>query len=205
MILIIDHGQGNIGSLKNSVRQVGKQYRLCENYQSMDWESHIDGFILPGVGSFDQCMIEMRRRKLDKLINTFIDKGIKGMGICLGMQILCEESEEGISEKGLGIIKGQVKKLNTKNDKVPNMGWNKTYCDKAKNNDKLKDICLEGEYYYVHSFAVETTNEENRIGYFYHGGEPTTACIYGNNILGLQFHPEKSQSKGLTLIKNYFN
>ena len=205
MILVVDHGQGNIGSLKNSIQQIGKEYKLCDNYENMDWGLNIDGFILPGVGSFDQCMVEMRKRSLERLIYTFVDKGIKGMGICLGMQILCETSEEGGNEAGLGIIKGKVKRLNNEKEKVPNMGWNKTYCRDRVDDDKIKSLCLEGEYYYVHSYAVETSKEENEIGYFYHGGEPKTACIYGRNILGLQFHPEKSQSKGLKLIKDYFN
>ena len=204
MILIIDHGQGNIGSLKNSLRQIGKKFRLCQSHEEIDWEGDIEGFILPGVGSFDQCMIEMKRRELDKLVYTFVDKGLKGMGICLGMQILCESSEEGGKQKGLGVIKGVVKKLSPENEKIPNMGWNTTYSE-SHIGDEICSLQLAGEYYYVHSYAVETLHKENRIAFFYHGKNKVTAGIYGKNILGVQFHPEKSQSKGLTLIKNYFN
>ena len=117
---------------------------------------------MPGVGSFDKCMIEMRRRKLDKLVQLFVEKGVKGMGICLGMQILCNSSEEGEDEKGLGIIQGIVKKLDASEDKVPNMGWNKTTVEKhAQINSKIANI-LNGEYYYVHSYAVKVMNTENK-------------------------------------------
>ena len=138
-------------------------------------------------------------------MQLFIDKGVKGMGICLGMQILCDSSEEGGKEKGLGIIKGTVKKLDSSEDKVPNMGWNKTLVKKThRSTEKLKKI-LNGEYYYVHSYAVEVGNVKNRVASFNHGKVSATAAIYGDRILGVQFHPEKSQAQGLKLIKNYFS
>ena len=108
MITIINHGQGTIGSLKNSINQIGKEFKLCSNFEEFQWDDNIDGFILPGVGSFDECMIEMRRRKLDKLVQLFIDKGVKGMGICLGMQIYVILVKKA-KEDGLGIIRGTVK------------------------------------------------------------------------------------------------
>ena len=114
-----------------------------------------------------------------------MDKEIKGMGICLGMQMLCESSEEGGNEKGLGIIEGKVKKLNAENDKVPNMGWNKTYCEKSMQNENIEALKIDGEYYYVHSYAVETKYKENRIAYFYHGKNCVTAGIYGKNGIGI--------------------
>ena len=96
----------------------------------------------------------------------YIDKGVKGMGICLGMQILCNSSEEGENKDGLGIIKGTVKKLDSSEDKVPNMGWNKTVVEEdAQIDEKIKNI-LNGEYYYVHSYAVEVTNASNKIARF---------------------------------------
>ena len=205
MITIINHGQGNIGSLKNSINQIGKEFKLCSNFEEFQWDDNIDGFILPGVGSFDECMIEMRRRKLDKLVQLFIDKGVKGMGICLGMQILCNSSEEGKKEDGLGIIRGTVKKLDSSEDKVPNMGWNKTVAkEDAQIDIEVKNI-LNGEYYYVHSYAVEVVNAKNKVASFNHGKFSATAAIYGDRILGVQFHPEKSQAKGLRLIQNYFS
>ena len=204
MIIIIDHGQGNIGSLKNSINQIGEEFKLCSTYEQFHWDNKINGFILPGVGSFDKCMVQMRQRKLDKLVELFIDKGVKGMGICLGMQILCNSSEEGNKEDGLGIIKGTVKKLNSLEDKVPNMGWNKTFVEEdAQIDGQIKDI-LNGEYYYVHSYAVEVVNAKNKVASFNHGKVSATAAIYSDRILGVQFHPEKSQAKGLELIKNYF-
>ena len=97
------------------------------------------------------------------------------------------------------------KKLDTSEDKVPNMGWNKTTVEKhAQINSKIANI-LNGEYYYVHSYAVKVMNAENKIASFVHGKVSTTAAIYGDKILGVQFHPEKSQTQGLKLIQNYFN
>ena len=205
MIVIIDHGQGNIGSLKNSLSQLNINFKVCSNFESFSWEEEIRGFILPGVGSFDKCMIEMRRRKLDKLIDMFINKNVKGLGICLGMQMLCDSSEEGGEEKGLGIIKGVVRRLNSSEDKVPNMGWNRTYVDKEVETDLTMLDMLNNEYYYVHSYAVEVKEKKNKVASLYHGKEPITAAIYGDRILGVQFHPEKSQDAGLALIRNYFN
>ena len=128
-------------------------------------------------------MIEMRRRKLDKLLQLFIDKGVKGMGICLGMQILCDSSEEGGKENGLGIIKGTVKKLDSSEDKVPNMGWNKTLVEEDVQIDGKIEKIMNGEYYYVHSYAVEVENTKNRVASFNHGKVSTTAAIYCDRIL----------------------
>ena len=123
----------------------------------------------------------------------------------LGMQMLCNSSEEGINQKGLGIIPGLAKKLSPDADKVPNIGWNKTFAEENGEVDEKIAAALNGEYYYVHSYAVDTVYSKHRVASFYHGKISATAAIYAKNILGVQFHPEKSQAKGLDLINNYFS
>ena len=164
-----------------------------------------DGFILPGVGSFNSGMSELRKTGLDKTVLKLIDDKIKGMGICLGMQMLCDYSEEGdYKEKGLGIFKGKLRKLLKKNDKVPNMGWNKTSLSTTRRKMPVSSE-LNESFYYVHSYGLSAENDSDVVATFEHGKTKIAAAIYKDSILGVQFHPEKSQAAGLLLLKNYFS
>lgn len=198
-IVIIDHGQGNIGSLVNTLSYLDMKYEVWRSIGESKVKEGIRGFILPGVGSFDEGMKEIRKRELDKVVYRLLDEGIKGMGICLGMQMLCKTSEESKENiDGLGIIDGHVKKLDCNEDFVPNIGWNQTFT-RSKSFDYLR-----GTFYYVHSYAVTTGVQELKTGYFMHGKDETVAAVHKSGILGVQFHPEKSQAAGLKLLKKYF-
>lgn len=203
MIIIIDHGQGNIGSLTNTLKFLNINHKVCSHKDSAA-TLNIDGFILPGVGTFNAGMENMKNRSLDKLVLELMEKDVKGMGICLGMQMLCEGSEEGdFKQPGLGIFKGYIKKLETKNDCVPNIGWVETF-ETPNKKQSLENTSLEGAFYYVHSYAFKPNDEKDVIAQCKHGDADIASAIYKNRILGVQFHPEKSQGLGLKLLQNYF-
>ena len=200
MLLVINHGQGNIGSLCNTLEFLGKKYEVCEEYNPNNKYLNYKGFILPGVGAFNAGMKSLRARSLDVLVRHLNNNNVPGMGICLGMQMLCCSSEEGgHKESGLSIIKGKVKKLNVSNGMVPSIGWRETVSEK-KAGTPLQD----GAYYYVHSYHVETDDPSTTCAHYKHGDAIITAAIKKDNLLGVQFHPEKSQSSGLDLIANFF-
>ena len=206
MILIIDHGQGNIGSLRNTLDNLEIKNTIINSEQTTIDYNLIGGFILPGVGTFNSGMKEMRKRGLDNLVYKLRDKGVKGMGICLGMQMLCEKSaEDNYIEDGLGIFPGTFEKLSKTSDKVPNIGWNITTSKASNTTNNSLESFLNETFYYVHSYGHKKVEDPNVISTFNHGKEKIAAALYGDNILGVQFHPEKSQGAGLALLNEYFN
>ena len=198
--IILDYGYGNIYSLKSSLLKLG-----IETHNTRDIEQIIEAdlIILPGVGSFKQAMTAIKNLKLDIAIKQALKKKSKIIGICLGYQMLFTESEEFVVSKGLGIIKGKVKSLNTfnkKNERVPNVGWRPLIVNKKNNilnynyNDKM--------VYFVHSF-VPVVEELEKVSTFIKFGEHLIhSSIHSNNIVGFQYHPEKSGEVGLKIIKD---
>ena len=206
-ITIIDYGMGNIRSLYNSVKFIGYDPVLYS--QTNKIESNI--CILPGVGAFNQAM----KLLIEKKISIDLEKFIKNrnnilFGICLGMQLFFEKSSENFDTKGLGIIKGEVKKISTrKKDVLPNVGWFKTNIKQTKNFSYLSQFDNE-KFYYVHSFIAKPNEMTNEIATSKFNEEKFCAITAQNsNIIGTQFHPEKSSKIGLEfldcLIKNSIN
>jgi len=206
-ITIIDYGMGNIRSLYNSVKFIG--YDPVFYSQTNKIESNI--CILPGVGAFNQAM----KLLIEKKISIDLEKFIKNknnilFGICLGMQLFFEKSSENFDTKGLGIIKGEVKKISTrKKDVLPNVGWFKTNIKQTKNFSYLSQFDNE-KFYYVHSFIAKPNEMINEIATSKFNEEKFCAITAQNsNIIGTQFHPEKSSKIGLEfldcLIKNSIN
>ena len=207
MLVLLDHGQGNIGSLSNTLEYLGLQHKVCSHAKDIGAIGTKSGFILPGVGAFNIGMQEMKKRKLDKVVRDMVEKGVKGMGICLGMQMLCHSSEEGnFEELGIGIFKGKIMRMDEKNDVVPNIGWNVTNANTFTGLNINVEKKLTGTFYYLHSYAYKSDDKESKevAATFKHGEEEIVAAIYSNNVLGVQFHPEKSQISGLSLIDAYF-
>ena len=199
-IYIIDYGVGNIGSLTNMIKYIGEDVDASNKIDDL---KNADAMILPGVGSFDEAVKKIR--SIDGLHELILDKALNQkipfLGICLGMQLLLDSSEEG-TLKGLGLINGKAFKFQkNKNFKIPHMGWN--YINILKKNDLIQ----ENEYlkfYFVHSYYVMVEDAKNVIGKTQYINEFDSIIQY-KNIFGIQFHPERSHKNGMKLLKNFYN
>jgi glutamine amidotransferase len=200
MITIIDSGIANIGSILTACQRIGVQAMVTTE---PDIISVARALILPGVGAFADAMNIIRRRGLVQPIRDVAAAGIPILGICLGMQLLSESSEEFGEYEGIGLIPGRVKRLQPahSSERVPNIGW----CDvtKAPNSALFASIDNRSPFYFVHSYAFNCTDPDDCIGSISFGATPVCAAIEHNNIFGVQFHPEKSQDVGLQLLSNF--
>ena len=200
MISIIDYGVGNIGSVCNMIKKVGGQVEVVKTYEEV---LKANKLLLPGVGSFDFGMQSLEDRGLDKAIQkAVLENGSHILGICLGMQLLLNGSAEG-KKHGLGLIAGSSKIFdrNKFKIKIPHMGWNEI---KATKNNKLFEFDEYCRFYFVHSFYVQC-DDFNDIAAFAHYGDDFVAAIERNNVLGVQFHPEKSHKFGMLLMKRFID
>ena len=198
MIGIIDYKMGNIGSIQNMLKRISVKSVISSKIEILN---NCDKLILPGVGSFDQGMKNLKNHNFIRFLNDYVIKDKKPiLGICLGMQLFADNSEEG-DLSGLGWIKGNVKKFNLRKDslKVPHMGWNNIEC---KNSKLFLNLPNEKRFYFVHSFFFECKNKENIISTTDYGIN-FASSINKQNIWGTQFHPEKSHICGMNLLKNY--
>jgi len=202
MINVIDHGTGNIASINNFLERVNAQHQLASEPKSSEGASHI---IIPGVGHFGSVMNNLKKQKLDKAIIDAAKRGVPILGICLGMQILYEYSEEGMSE-GLGLMKGRVvKKIPSNKDrfKVPNVGWLSLECKKA--SSLFQNINNEDSiFYFANSYAVKS-DDQSDVTSTYSFDDEYVAHSEKENIYGTQFHPEKSGDVGHKLMQNFLN
>lgn len=196
---IINYGVGNLKSVKNSLDYLGIPNSIVENPLEL---RNFDKLILPGVGAFGAAMEKLNKLGFAVKIKAFAKQSKSILGICLGMQLLFEESFEYGHHKGLGLIKGQVLpfKAKVKNLPIPLIGWNNI----TKNNTSpfLKNVDDNSCFYFVHSFYCEP-NKKSVIIASANYGLDFPAIIHENNIFGCQFHPEKSQSAGLQILKNF--
>lgn len=202
MIVILDYDMGNVGSIKNMLRTITKtEVIITCNHEII---KNADKLILPGVGSFDSGMKNIKKHNLLSCIYEHsIEKKKPILGICLGMQLLGMESEEG-EEKGLDLIPFISKRFVNKESislKVPHMGWN--YVDiKQKNDPITKELTDNERYYFVHSYYASCQFNEHVLMTSYYGHE-FVAAVKKDNIYGVQFHPEKSHKYGMRLLKNF--
>lgn len=204
VITIVDYGMGNIRSIEKGFDKVGAKTEVSRDPDKI---IHADKIVIPGVGAFNQGMRILEKNNLDKVIKAFIKNGGYVLGICLGMQLLMEESEEIVKTNGLGVIKGKVVKIPEKTNKIdlrkiPHIGWNKI---KINGNNKtiFNNINQNDFFYFVHSFMCQLDNNDHIIASVDYNGCIINAAIQNNNIIGLQFHPEKSSIKGLNILKNF--
>lgn len=201
-IVIIDYGVGNVFSVYNAIKYLGYS-NVKITYDEKDIFSS-DALILPGVGAFDEAMKNITERKLDKILheNVLINKK-PILGVCVGMQILSEGSDENGWHKGLGWIPGKVKKLElTQNLAVPHVGWNNLVITN-KSNLYLNQSNSNPHFYFDHSYYFET--EDKYVSSYCDYGIKICASVQNDNIYGVQFHPEKSQNNGLKLFRSFLN
>jgi len=196
VIAIIDYGMGNLRSVQKCLEKNGFRTAIVS---SPDGLAGAGGIILPGVGAFEDAVVNLRSRGLHRAIREAADKGQPVLGICLGMQLFFEVSEEGGSCEGLGIFSGRVRRF-AGDLKVPHMGWNRV---ELRGANPLFDGIPDGSYFYfVHSYYVEPAAEEHIVGETVYGGRFVSA-VADRNVFGVQFHPEKSSELGERLLYNF--
>lgn len=202
-IAIVDYGLGNILSIKRAFEQFRVECMLIDNPALLH---HFDAIILPGVGAFKDGMAGLKKIGFIEEIRHFVHFKKPILGICLGMQLLFEQSEEFGCHAGLGLIEGRVMRLpllttNNESHRIPHVGWSsltKTFAHPLFSSLKNSD-----EYYFCHSYSAYPVDEKNITATYDYGGHRITAAVEKDHIYGFQFHPEKSGKAGLDLIKNF--
>ncbi len=194
---ICDYGVGNLRSVERAVERSGATAVISDDAGVLD---DCDGLVLPGVGAFAVAASALRERGLDGVVRAMVETHRPLLGVCLGFQLLFTESEEGDGAYGLDIIRGRVRRLHPSVGKVPHMGWNRLQQDRPST---LLDGVADGVHvYFVHSFAVLVDTPSAVIAHTDHGGEVVAAVECGE-VMGTQFHPEKSGAAGLRLYANF--
>lgn len=205
-VLIIDYGLGNLYSIERAILAVGGIPYISRDRNKI---SEAEKFILPGVGAFKAGMDGLKKYQIIEPIRNSLKRGAKLLGLCLGMQLLFETSEEFGIRRGLCLVPGKVKLLNVSSQggriKVPQVGWNTLIKPRGVNWKEtiLKDIRKEEMVYFVHSFAAYPKNYKDCLAKTEYGGEIFCSVVSYKNILGTQFHPEKSGNVGLKILKGF--
>lgn len=195
MIVIIDYGVGNLASVKNALDKLGVESEISNN---LDVIKKAGALILPGVGAAGQGMKNLKAKGLDKVLISEINKRKPFLGICLGMQLLFEKSDEG-KVKCLGILKGSVKKFK-KMRKIPQIGWNQVNIKQKL--DLFKNVKDKSYFYFVNSFYCLPKDKDVVAGITNYG-ETFASIVAKDNVIGVQFHPEKSGPVGFKLLENF--
>tara|TARA_B100000768_G_C11270573_1_gene373229 strand:+ start:305 stop:928 length:624 start_codon:yes stop_codon:yes gene_type:complete len=200
-IIILDYGLGNVGSISNMLKHINVRHSIESTDKSKIFSAK--GLILPGVGNFSRAMSILESSGVGEIIReAVLVKKIPILGICLGMQLMCKHSEEG-NIAGLGLIDADVVKFSKDSSnklKIPHMGW--SYVDIVKDTILTSGLLKNPRYYFVHSYFVKC-NDKSDILMSCNHGDDFTACFVKENIMGCQFHPEKSHKFGIDLFQNF--
>ena len=201
-LVIVDYGMGNVGSIRNMLSKIGVRAHLSREPDEIAAARRV---VLPGVGAFGEAMTSLRK---DGLVEALISRAHSGrgplLGVCLGMQLLLDSSDEG-GERGLGLIPGQCRRFPSRSDagplRVPHMGWNEVSVDRP--SPLLPSLGTnESRYYFVHSYFAEPTSQEHVLGTTSYSVSFASAIAH-EEIVGVQFHPEKSHRHGLRLFADF--
>jgi glutamine amidotransferase len=202
MVAVVDYGMGNLRSVYNAIDLLGFEVNIIN---SPDKLNDFDRIILPGVGSYGVCMKNLNSSGFSQAIKEFVNTGRPLIGICLGMQVLSDKGLEGGEFQGLGLIEGDVARLELTDQqlKIPHVGWNAVSFSNP-NHPLAKGLKQDSNFYFTHSYYFSTKKDENIFGVTSYGKDFVSAIIK-ENVFATQFHPEKSQDCGLTLLKNFLN
>ena len=207
MIGILDYGSGNLFSISNALKKLNFKYKFIKEKKDFKLSTAI---ILPGVGSYKACMKKLEKKKFVESIYDYVESDGKLIGICLGMQMLLENSEEDGFYSGLKLLKGNVKYLNNQkmynnqNYSIPNMGWSKIFINKPLNSKVFIEF-NKNEFYFAHSLACQISEKKYQIAKSKFGNFEFCSIFKKDKIYGLQFHPEKSGANGLKMLKYILN
>lgn len=200
---IVDFSLGNLFSVQHAIHKVGGD---SEFVQAPEKLKEMDALVLPGVGAFGEAMAELHKTGMDVAIKDWVKSGKPLLGVCLGLQLLMNESEEFGPHKGLGLVNGKVKKfpseLNGRNIRVPHMGWNSIHFSQPGHR-ALDGIPQEIDMYFVHSYYVELEDRLAELTWTEYNGIRYTSSIATENVWAFQFHPEKSSQFGLRIYQNW--
>jgi imidazole glycerol-phosphate synthase subunit HisH len=201
MLVVVDYGVGNLASMQNMFKRICIEATVSKEHSVLEQATKI---ILPGVGAFDTCAEKLNESGLTELLNKkVVQEKTPVLGVCVGMQLLTEGSDEGVLP-GLGWIKGRIVKFNQlvldKGLKIPHMGWTEVKLQQP--SLLFKDMYEDPRFYFVHSYHAQTANAEDVLLTAEHGYS-FTAAIQRNHIAGVQFHPEKSHKYGMKLLENF--
>lgn len=206
MVVIVDYGMGNLRSVEKGFERFGFDVKVSDNPAEV---GNADKLVLPGVGAFQDAMDGLRQRGLTKPIVDYVQSGRPFLGICLGLQLLFSKGYEDGEHEGLGIIPGKVVRFKFSENgskerlKIPHMGWNQIDFRK-EGNPLLQDVPRNAYMYFVHSYYV-SPDDSGVIATETEYGIRFTSMVWHRNIFATQFHPEKSQQYGLTILKNFGN
>ena len=209
-VVVIDYGIGNLLSVQRGLEYCGADVTVTDD---KDIIMNATRVVLPGVGAFSDGMKNLNKTGLNHVVCDYAASGKPLLGICLGMQMLLNESEEFGFSQGLGLIPGKViaipsLNIENKNHKIPHIGWNSLKLPEGREqwDGTLLNNVVPGEsVYFVHSFMAEVSSSEHQIANCLYGGIKISAVIGSGNIIGCQFHPEKSGDVGLKILKHFIN
>ena len=198
-VAVIDYDMGNLHSACKGLEKAGAISKITYSPNEI---LAADAVVLPGVGAFDPAMRHIREKNLEPVIKEAVSSGKPFLGICVGLQLLFDGSEEG-TEKGLGIVPGMVKRFKSEPDiTIPQMGWNQL----ELTQDKFllwSNLPANPYLYFVHSYYVDPMDKDIIAGTVTHGTQKVTAAIARDNLMAVQFHPEKSSDNGLQILSNF--
>ena len=197
MIAIIDYGVGNLRSVEKAFEAVGADARLTSDPSVIRSAERV---VLPGVGAFGECARRLRESGLDELVIESVEQSKPLLGLCVGLQLLFEEGHEFGVHEGLGFMRGRVVRFPENGPRVPQIGWNQI--ENLREHPLLEGFSTGDYFYFVHSYYIEPENQEDILAFTDYGFLYPSICARGR-ITGVQFHPEKSQDKGLKLLGNF--
>jgi glutamine amidotransferase len=198
-VAVIDYGMGNRRSVEKALVHVGTRAVITHDHDEL---RAADGLVLPGVGAFPRGMQNLRALGLDELIRERVAEGVPLLGICLGMQLLFDSSVELERTAGIGLIAGEVTRLDAREQRIPHIGWNEVRFERP--SPLITALPQAGcPFYHVHSFAARPRDPEHIVGTTEYGGDRFATIVVRDCVFGVQFHPEKSSRHGLRLLHSF--